>query len=122
MHRDKNIMVRVNQTEKNHMENFAKDNNRTVSQLLRDSVQIVMRNPTLLDPTGETAKLLIDVDRAGKISAGYNEAIVKTFKEIISKIDVIDKKVDESLEVQGVPKKKIEKIGKERSLGSLINE
>jgi len=121
MRRNKGILVRIAEDEKKQYEEFSKDNNRSVSEFMRDSARIVMRNPTLLDPSGETAQLIFDLDRFEKTEKQKDNAILDVFLAFSDEIDILKKQIQEVLKNQGVSKERISKIGKKDNLGSLIS-
>ena len=55
--------VRLTDEEKEVWKKFADDyTNGKIAELIRNAVEVVMRNPTLLDPTKESIKLLKDLE------------------------------------------------------------
>lgn len=121
MQRDQTIPIKASSDEKIGFQEFAKDNNRSVSQLFRDSVGIVMRNPSLLDPTGETAQLMFAFEKSRKASSRWDKLVLEAFVEQQERMDSIDRKVDSLMETKGFSKNQIENIGKKQSLKGLIN-
>ncbi len=117
MQRDQTVPIRASSDEKIGFEKFAKEHKRSVSQLFRDSIDIIMRNPTLLDPTGETARLLTDIDRVERVNTQWNKLIIEVFKEQNDRLDFIEKKIDSLLRKDG----KIVKPTKKKKLGDLVD-
>ena len=120
MTRDKGILVRIAKDEKTQYEEFSKDHNRSVSEFMRDSARIIMRNPTLLDPTGETAQLIFDLDRFEKTESQKGQAVLEVFQAFSDEIDILKKQLEEVLRNQGISKKRIAEIGKKEDLGGLV--
>lgn len=120
MTREKNILLRIGEDDKIRFEEFSKDHNRSVSQFLRDAAGIVMRNPTLLDPTGETAKLIFDLDRFETSIQRKDQSILEVFKAFSNDIDVLKIQMEEIMKNIGIPKEKIKKLKQKQKLGSLV--
>lgn len=106
------INFRITEEEDRAWQKFADEYvNGNKSRLIRRAVEIVMRNPSLLDPTQETVRLLTDLQEAYREETEWKEAVEIGFHQLDKRIGAIEaalsKKLDLVLKTQGVSKKKI---------------
>lgn len=119
------INFRLTEEEDRAWQKFADEyTNGNKSRLIRRAVEIIMRNPSLLDPTQETVRLLADLQEAYSVETEWKETVEIYFHQLDRRMTVIEevlgKKLDLVLKTQGISKKEIQKELEEEKMEDII--
>lgn len=86
-----------------------------IAKLIKDSVEIVMRNPALLDPTKETTQILRDLERGYQEDYADQKETTDKIRELDGRTTEIERKIDLLLNHFDISVTK-------KTLGDLIDE
>jgi len=120
MQRNQTIPVRASTDEKTNFSQFAKKHSRSLSEFARSAMEIIMRNPSLLEPSGETARLMLSVDKYTRARDESSESFREMVKDFDDRISIVDKKLNRVLKNQKTPDKEVQKLNKKQDLGNHV--
>ena len=117
MPRKPQFNIRLDETEKDTWKTFAKEyTHGRIATLIKESVEIVMRNPALLDPTKETTQILKDLERGYELEFNHQETMRNDIEATKQRTESLEAKMNAMMNHFEIT------ISKPATLGDLIDE